>query len=153
MIKVSAVQRTRCVHHRTTHPSRGKGLHRRRGFARISGHLWPACAALADRPALELVQSNAVRHVGEPAGHRMIALTASDLNVGDAGREQFINGRGHHPKRLSGPCGSMKGALPPLSRSAKGGRIVISSVIGREYYKPVPELVGIAALRLIELQA
>ena len=46
-----------------------------------------------------------------------------------------------------------EGRLAPLEPQCKGGRIVISSVIGREYYRPVPELVGIAALRLIELQA
>jgi len=57
-------------------------------------HLWPSCAALADRPALELVLADPSGNVSGHAGHCVTAFPASNLNAGDAGREQLI-GAGH----------------------------------------------------------
>jgi len=64
-------------------------------LTRKSRHLWPSCAVFANKPALELVLSDAIRHIAGPTGDCMTTLPASDLDVGDVRREQFIGDGGH----------------------------------------------------------
>lgn len=77
--------------------------------------LRPACAALADGSALELVLRDPCGHLVRFAYHRMTAFPAPNLYVGDAGCEQLIDDGGHAFVSVS--FGDWRGSTP-RSRSA-----------------------------------
>ena len=69
--------------------------HDHRGLPGEPRYLRPAGATLADGMALELVLGDPGRHLVGHADHRMPAIPTSNLDVGNAGGEQFIEGAGH----------------------------------------------------------